>query len=311
MRVPETFNHMSQFLSRVDDEKWGQIQSVAGKVLRGEVRMDRKIKPSALRKIRDNRAVHLIIPLLNEHLGHHDPTSETHKGGGIHDGVESALQIVGGMIGGHRVNNWFGPEVVHKKLSVRQRNMARLVSATYEVTRPDVMDRYTRVKEYDTNYGSLWKGPNDYVFAVRGTKFSKLQDIWKDLKIMVGSTSQGDHDFEQSYKRFTVEHPHAKLALAGHSLGTEIAYNATGGDQYQGLEDIYLFNPASSPAQDKAHIRKIITDPRVQLFLNKSDLVSNYFSQNLKPDEVHKVHYGRFSRAPQNAHGLAQWVESY
>jgi hypothetical protein len=315
LRVPGTFNHMSQFLAHIDDGKWGHIRNVAGRALRGEIDLDRKIKPSSLKKIRDNRAVHLVTPLLMEHISHHDRHSEVHKGGGIHDALESSLQIVGGLLGGEKVNNWFGPEVVHKKLSVRQRNMARLVDATYKPKRPDEMERYTRVKEYDTNYGALWKGPNDYVFAVRGTKFSKLKDIWKDLKIMGGSTSQGDEEFTKSFVRFTKEHPHAKLALAGHSLGTEIAYKAARDDpdQYSGLEEIYLFNPASSPAQDKTHIRKIIGDQRVQLFLNKGDVVSNYFSQNLKPDEQHRVHYGRFSRAPQNAHGLAQWteVESY
>jgi hypothetical protein len=313
LRVPETFNHMSQFLSHIDDERWGHVQKVATQALKGDVSLDRKIKPSALRAISDLRAVHLITPLLNEHLGHHDIGSEIHKGGGIHDAIESTLQIVGGMAGGEKVANWFGPEVPHRNLSVRQRNMARLVDATYNVKRPETMGGYARQKSYDTNYGALWKGPTQYVFAVRGTKFSHLKDIFKDIKIMAGSTSQGDDAFLASYRRFKSEHPNAKLSLAGHSLGTEIAYSAEKAEGFPGLRKIYLFNPASSPAQKKEHIRKIISDPRVQLFLNKGDVVSNYFSQNLKSDELHKVTYGRFSRAPQNAHGLAQWteVESY
>ena len=146
------------------------------------------------------------------------------------------------------------------------------------------------------------------LWLMRGTKFSHLKDIFADLKIMAGSTSQSDEAFINSYKRFQTEHPNAKL-----SLGTEIAYSAIKSNEYKGLESVYLWNPASSPAQKKSHIRDIITNPKVQLFLNKGDVVSNYFSQNLKPDEVRKVTYGRFSRAPQNAHGLAQWteVESY
>ena len=309
LRVPTSYNHMSQFLSRVDDEKWAHIQNAASRALKGDITLDRKIKPTSLRVIRDFKAVHLINPLLAEHVGHHDVNSEVHKGGGIHDAIESTLQTVGGILGGKKVNDWFGPEVTHNRLSVRQRNMARLVDATYQVKRPSTMDRYTRVDGYDTNYGSLWKGPNEYVFAVRGTKFSHLKDIFKDLKIMTGSTGQRDDAFEKSYVRFKQEHPHAKLSMAAHSLGTEIAYNALSEDQFKGLQHIMLFNPASSPAQKKEHIRSIITDPKVQLFLNKGDVVSNYFSQNLKPDEMHKVTYGRFSRAPQNAHGLKQWTE--
>ena len=313
LRVPSTFNHMSQFLSRVDHETWGHVQKVAARALNGDVKLDRKIKPTSLRVLRDFKAVHIIPPLLNEHLSHHDRHSEVHKGGGLHDAIESSLQIVGGMLGGEKVNNFFGPEVTHNRLSVRQRNLARLVDATYQVKRPSTMDRYTRVQDYDTNYGSLWKGPNDFVFAVRGTKFSHLKDIFADLKIMTGSTSQNDEEFLKSYQRFITEHPNAKLSLAAHSLGTEIAYNTARSEPFQGLESILLFNPASSPAQKKEHIRDIITNPKVQLFLNKGDVVSNYFSQNLKPDEVHNVTYGRFARAPQNAHGLKQWteVESY
>ena len=62
LRLPSTFNHMSQWLSRVDDETWAHVQNAATKALTGDVKLDRKIKPTSLRVIRDFKAVHLIPP---------------------------------------------------------------------------------------------------------------------------------------------------------------------------------------------------------------------------------------------------------
>ena len=83
VRIPSTFNHVSQFLFHCKDEHWGHLQNIARDALEGRVQFADKIKPSSLRRIRDKRAVELMTPLIDEHLGHNDPTSEVHRGGGI------------------------------------------------------------------------------------------------------------------------------------------------------------------------------------------------------------------------------------
>ena len=309
VRLPETLNHMTEFLSRIDVENWHNVQEVAAQALEGEISLPNKIKPSSLRAIRDNKAFHLITPVLDEHAGHHSPTTEIHKGGGIHEAIGTTLQVAGGVVGGEKVNAWVGGETPHRKRSPRQIMLAKLVDATYETKRPEEVGRWTRIDDYDSRYGAIWKNPQgQYVLCVRGTK-GNLRDIWKDFKILMGSTTQNDDELVESLKKFKHDHPDTRLDVAAHSLGTMLAWNANKKDELSIAGDYSFFNPASSPFSGKAPIREILDSERkVDLFLNKNDAVSNYFSQNLKEKDMDRVYYAPFSRSPITSHKMGQWV---
>ena len=93
-----------------------------------------------------------------------------------------------------------------------------------------------------------------------------------------------------------------------------LATNALKEVDLPGMKDIYLYNPASSPFQAASAVRDIQENEKwnVSYHLNRNDIVSNYFSQQLSQEERDKhVFYGRFSRSPLASHGLSQWVESY
>jgi hypothetical protein len=314
VRIPETFNHLSQFLYHCKDEHWKHLQKIAGDALEGRVQFEDKIKPSSLKLVRDKRPIELITPLIDEHIGHNDPTSEVHRGGGIFHAIKSLIQVAGGIFGGRKVNEWVGPEAKHKDLSQKQINMAKLVQGTYKGKRPEEISGWTRIDDLDSRYGSFWKNAaGEYTLSVRGTKLN-FRDIWADIKIAAGSKSQRDDDLVKSLREFNELHPGAKLNVAGHSLGTMLATNALKEVDLPGQKDVYLYNPASSPFQSKEAVRDIQdnSDWNVQYHLNRNDIVSNYFSQQLSQDERDKhVFYGRFSRSPLSSHGLAQWVESY
>ena len=317
VRIPETFNHVTQFLYHVKDDQWQHFQNAARDALDGKVTFPGKIKPSSLRAIHKNRAVELVKPLIDEHLAHHDPKSESHRGGGIFHAIKSLFQVVGGIIGGKKVNEFVGGEVEHKKLTLQQRTMAKLVKGTYQDKRPEEIGSWTRIDDYDSNYGSIWKNAQGhYTLSVRGTK-GNVKDLWKDVKIGLGSKDQRDKQLEQSLEKFHKEHPGAKLNMVGHSLGTMLGTNAMKHVKSEipaPKNDIYLLNPASSPFQSKSAVRDIQEneDWNTQYFLNKGDLISNYFSQQLDQEEIDKhVFYGKFSRSPLASHGVAQWVESY
>ena len=318
LRIPSTFNHVTQFLYHVKDEDWLHFQNSARDALEGKVQFPVKIKPSSLRLVHKSRAVELVKPLIDEHLAHQDPTSESHRGGGIFHAIQSLFQVVGGFLGGKKVNSFIGGEVEHKKLSLHQRTMARLVQSVYKQKRPEEVGSWTRIDDYDSRYGSIFKNTRGhYTLAVRGTK-GNLRDIWKDIKIGFGSKEQRDSDLEKSLEKFHKEHPGSKLNVTSHSLGTMLATNAM---KYVKPEqaseeknDFFLFNPASSPLQSKEAVRSVQDNPtsNVEYFLNKGDIVSNYFSQQLSQEEIEKhVFYGKYSKSPLSSHGLAQWVESY
>ena len=212
------------------------------------------------------------------------------------------------------MNAFVGGDTKHKQLSRKQINMAKLVQATYQKKRPEVVGNWVRVDDYDSRYGSIYKNQaGEYTLAVRGTKLN-FRDIFKDLKIAAGSTSQRDDQLVDSLRRFNQQHPGVKLNVAGHSLGTMLATNALTEVDIPGQKEVYLFNPASSPFQSKEAVSSVEQrkDWNVSYHLNKGDLVSNYFSQQLSTDAIDKdVFYGRYSRSPLGAHGLAQWTEDY
>jgi lipid-binding SYLF domain-containing protein len=132
------------------------------------------------------------------------------------------------------------------------------------------------------------------------------------MKIAAGSQGQSDDALIESMKEFNKLHPGANLSVAAHSLGTQLAWNGLKAEKMEGVKDLYLFNPASSPFQDKSSVRDLVdSDYNTRYFLNTSDVVSNYFSQQMTPTEIDStVSYGPFARNPLSAHGLDQWTSS-
>ena len=313
LRLPQTYSHMAQFLSYVPDKNWTHVQRAARQALDGKLEFPNKIKPSSWDLLRRKRAFDIIPHLRDEHQGHHNSKSEIHAGGGIFEALHSAFQIVGGWLGGERVNRWFAGEKEIKPLSHNEKDMAKLLQATYQDKRPENVDDWTRIDDYDSNYGSIWKNPSgQYTLVVRGTKLH-FRDIFSDMQIAAGRQSLSDDSLVDSMRKFNKDHPGVNMSVAAHSLGTQLAFNGMLAEKMEGLKDVYFFNPASSPFQDKSAVRDIVDSSyNVKYFLNTSDVVSNYFSQNMTSDEIDAhVKYGRFARSPLAAHGVAQWVEDY
>jgi hypothetical protein len=191
--------------------------------------------------------------------------------------------------------------------------MARLLQATYQDERPENVGNWTRMDDYDSNYGSIWKdSAGKYTLIVRGTKIN-FKDIFSDMQIAAGRQSLSDDALVQSMRKFNHDHPGVQMSVAAHSLGTQLLFNGMKAEPLNGLDDVYFFNPASSPFQDSSAVRDIVdSDLNIQYFLNTSDVVSNYFSQKMTAEEIDAhVKYGRFAKSPLAAHGVAQWVEDF
>jgi len=306
VHYPETSRHMVQYLARMDKDHFKELQRHAKKLSVSPNHV--KIKPESYSRIIRAKTSHdLIKPIVIEHLNHINHRINAHKGGGIVEGVLNVIQTAANLIGGKSVSEWGGPEIPHKDLSEEQVDMAQLVDITYKDKRDDKFENYTRVPEYDSRYGSLYRDSHgEFTFAVRGTK-GNMRDIWKDARIMSGHTNSQDTELNESFTKFIKEHPGVKVNVAMHSLGSELGFN---GADRMGLpvKEFYAFNPASSPTWDKGHIMHQLDRPNAQFFLSPNDPVSKAFNQNLRDTDVDEVYMGGFYRSPIASHKMGQWI---
>ena len=74
------------------------------------------------------------------------------------------------------------------------------------------------------------------------------------------------------------------------------------------MDDIFMFNPASSPFQDQGMLQEYGNDPGTIYFINQGDLVSNGLYQQIEPDTFNsQVTIGDYIYSPLGAHSLDQW----
>lgn len=305
--LPVTIDHISKVLAKIRPEEWKLVRNAAKNALLTN-NLEEKIKPSSLKLIAGtDRPATLITHIVNEHIGHADPKSEVHLGGGIHHGLKTIFSTIWNFLGGNAINRLFRKNKQQSKLTKEQHQAAMLISKTYAKDRPESAGGWDRLTEYDSNYGSIWHNSNgEYLVSVRGTKL-KFADLWKDGKLLVGSTTQRDKGLEESITKFVNDHPNVKYDISAHSLGTELVMNYLNEVGFDHVDDVFLYNPASSFAQSKEHIRQNIRNPKVNLFLNANDPVGSYYSQMLDGDK--NVWWGEFNRNPIGAHSLSQWYD--
>ena len=76
-------------------------------------------------------------------------------------------------------------------------------------------------------------------------------------------------------------------------------------------DSIYLFNPASSPFQNKDTLANRANDDRYTYFINPSDMVSDGLFQQMDWGKVNNSYIGEFNFSPLTAHSMDQWYPSY
>lgn len=178
----------------------------------------------------------------------------------------------------------FGTKIWQQSMSPYQgdsenavdRTYAGLVGATYDGTRPYVVDHYKRQDQFDGEYIAVWDSPDGHrLIAVRGTKWSHLNDVGQDLRIAF-TGSVGDAVSGEILRVLAATGKDVVVDLAAHSLGTSLALKAYDTDPrlYNRIHETYLYNPAYSPLVGSAMIARYEADDNVRFFVNTGDLVS-------------------------------------
>ena len=175
---------------------------------------------------------------------------EPHGGGWFMDGLNWMLQRLPG--------NWsWITSLAHAAAKPFQgdavtevdQEYAKLVDATYRDNRPEYMENWKRMPQFDSEYSSTWVSADGHiVFAVRGTKLSAGRDLGQDL--LIAATGSPLDVVSRDLQRVLASVPADKVVdAAAHSLGTALLTVAfdRNPDMFDRIHQSYVYNPAMSP----------------------------------------------------------------
>ena len=198
---------------------------------------------------------------------------QAHMGGGLADSIAHLLDKVPG-------HSWSWHNALTQaalrpfrgdSLTEQDEMYARLVKAGYhgEAERPEEAQGYTRQKEFDGKYVSVWDSPDDHrMIVVRGTKPTHGEDWAQNARIMMHGKP---HDLVGDELRRVLEQTKSGTVIdvASHSLGTSLtleAYTANPGMQNR-IHETFLFNPAYTVG-GRGSTNEYEKDKRVRYFIN-------------------------------------------
>ena len=275
-----SFDEMTHFVTKASDEDWNEFQKIAHSYLRGTRVPKRRLKKKALHKIITSKAHHILPELHHELQRHYD---QEDVGGGIVETIDTIGMETGHLLGLDWLAQQLGitpqtnvPQTVHSEL------MAYLVDQTYTSLedRPKKTVGYTRLEKYDNEHFGVYQNDKsgELMCVVRGTKLEG-SDLVADAKILLGFQPESK-DLGTMLDQLEKDFPGVQYSIGGHSLGTMYIFSEFE-EHRDNMSDIYFFNPASSPLQDKDMLSQYANDPDVQYFINQGDVVSHGLYQQM------------------------------
>ena len=194
---------------------------------------------------------------------------------------------------------------------------AKLLSATYAEDRPEIMEHWHRLPQYDSEYVSLWINQDGHAYiAVRGTKPTSGKDLLADAAILVSGTVPGQSEIVPDMKRILRDlSPDVTVDAGAHSLGTTLLLKAYEDDPQikKRIRQSFIYNPASSPLAPllpaflgaKSSTEDFIDDKTVRYFINLADPVSIGFMGDSNIANV--VYRSGSALSPMTSHSIEGW----
>jgi hypothetical protein len=304
-----SFDEMTHFVTKASDQEWGEFQKIAHSYLRGTRVPKRHLKKKALHKIITSKAHHILPELHHELQQHYD---QEDVGGGIVETIDTIGMETAHLLGIDWLAQVLGitpqtnvPQTAHSEL------MAYLVDQTYTSLeeRPEKTLGYTRLEKYDNQKFGVYQNDKsgELVCVVRGTKMEG-GDLVADAKILLGFQPESK-DLDTMLDQLEKDFPGVKYDIAGHSLGTMYIFSEFE-EHRDNMDDIYFFNPASSPLQNTDMLHTYANDPGVHYHINQGDVVSHGLYQQM--DDVTfdaQVTLGTYVYSPIAAHSMTQWYD--
>ena len=305
--------HMVQFLSRSreDDPHWVAMVRSARDFLDERKVPKYKIKRNDLLKI-VHHPPHEVAGMLMHDLRKAKQSKE--KGAGIFSGIWNGISAItdeaAHLVGFDALKDAIGLGWDHIPLSNHEEEVAIALEQSYKNwgERSAMAGSMRRLPEYDTDDLCVWKQKDgELLVTVRGTKMN-ASDLGNDAQIFAGGEVRSTElQTLLQYLDWTGEH----YSLAGHSLGTQFIQNAIKDDEGgQNVDQIYLFNPASSTFQSTSYLKEQANDKRYTWFINQGDLVSKALWQQMNNETLgsDRIHIAPYTWDPLSSHMVGQWV---
>ena len=299
---------MNTFLARCDAKTWKTYTRLAKDYLDGRKTPPRKLRKAVLRKIIKYNPQKLLHHV-NHEVFQHKRKANSKLGGGITEAVSSLTHEASNLLGLPKLWDFLGIGPNRKELGPREKEFAQAVDETYTdmSDRPDTIGSLTRLPEYDTDLISVWHQRDGEAFiAVRGTKLN-LKNLSQDVALAGGREGTTNSEVENIMDRMDASG--VKYDVGAHSLGTSYVYNALK-EHGKDIDEIFLFNPASSPFQSDKYLKGYNDDERIKFFVNEGDMVSSGIYQKLSKDTLeNRTTIGPYRWSPLAAHSAAQWYD--
>jgi len=233
---------------------------------------------------------------------------EPHGGDWFMDGLNWVMGLPG-----LRKAKWLGKlaSMVVKpfqgdSMTETDQDYAKLVDATYREDRPEMVEHWKRLPEFDGKYTAAWESADGHVYiAVRGTK-KTWEDLGQDAMIMMEGNPLSTIG-EEIRRIVNSVGPDKTIDAGAHSLGTNLLLLAYRHDPdlRKRIHKTYLYNPADSPvAMRDSVVEDHLQDPTVRYFINLGDVVS---SGLMTENPVNVVYRTGSPFQPLVAHDIGAW----
>ena len=308
------------FLTRLEPSEFKLLQRHAHMFLNRQVSHSSKIKPSSYDLLAKALYPHHIVQEIEkEHRAHHDPLDESHMGGGLLEAMNAVGTYMYNTLSPlpwlYDKLGWTAPQ---REQTEQSKMEAALMREAYkdEGKRQNLVNGYQLMPKYSSDYTAVYQAPNGNLHVnIRGSK-TKKDWLYHDALIVMRN-KPGDkqtEDLQQFMIDVAKENPDQDIVVNAHSLSGSFVQNAftsatpEEAEWLDHYDRINLYNPGASPFGKLDGIREFIADPRVNLYLNKSDLISETYATEI-PAGFDRVTWGQTSINPLDAHTYEQWTD--
>ena len=291
------------FLSSASQEEFKPFQDKAKDYLTGKSVPLAPLKKSSLHKIASMKPRDLMSHAVSSFQ------NDKAVGGGISSALAILLKQFGHLIGFDKIKDAvFGSKKTPR--SQKSQFLAYLVDQTYNTIgeRPNtVLQKFERLPDYDSKHVSVWRDntTGELTVSVRGTQ--DKMDYVEDIGVLFGNTNPNSSELDGILDKLEEDFPNVKYDIACHSLGAMFV-NSEQKEHGSHWGQVYMYNPASSPAQSNSFETEMGNNPQYQYFINHNDPISANLVEFMNQDTIaNQTAFGDYYYSPMASHSIGQW----